>query len=325
MAGPGGGARGGGGGRGFGGGGSFGGGHRGGFGGGYRGGFGGPHYHHHYHRPRGFYGFFGPRYYYGGGGCLGGLLGMLLMPIIIMIVAAGLMLSSLTSLMQGGTVNYNEEAFQDYANEQYIEAFGDSTAYEDNILLVLLVEEENHYEYSYIAWVGDHIDRDINYMFGGDQTELGRAIRRSAINSDNYKYALGSGLSAVVDTMAQHVSSLDLDSSFICNENHNQVESKLINKSAINITDATVERSLEDFTEATGISIVVVVDEAEDVFGRRMASLDIFFALIGIGLIVFAVVYAVKGIKESRKNKTKDDSAYDPNKNTNNNNNDFNY
>ena len=322
MAGPGGGSRGGGGGRGFGGGGSFGGGSRGGFGGGYHGGFGRPHYHHHhYYRPRGFFGFFGPRYYYGGGGCLG----IILAPIIVLVIAASLIISSLGALMQGGTVNYNEEAFQDYANAQYMEAFGDSTAYEDNILIVLLVEEEEYYDYNFIAWVGDHIDRDINYMFGNEQTELGRAIRNSAIHGNSYKYSLGQGLSAVVDSMTKQVSAKNLDSSFTCNEKHNQVESKLINKSAIAISDATVNASIEKFTEQTGISLVIVVDEQEDVFGRRMASVDILFALIGIGLIVFAGVYAVKGIKESRKNKNKDDSAYDPNKNTNNSNNDFNY
>ena len=323
MAGPGGGSRGGGGGRGFGGGGSFGGGSFGGggrgFGGGYHGGY--HHHHHHYHRPRGFYGFFGPRFYYGGGG---GCLGVLLAPIIMAVIALSLIFSSFTSLMQGGTVNYSEEALQNYANAQYMEAFGDSTSYEDNILLVLLVEEENYDEYSYIAWVGDHVDRDINYMFGGDQTELGRAIWNSSINSKSYKYSLAQGLSSVVDTMAKRVSSLGLDSSFICDENHNQVESKLINNSAIDITASTVERSLDDFTAKTGISIVVVVEEAEEVFGRRMASVDILFSLVGIGLIVFAGVYVVKGIQESKKQKNKDDSTYNPN-NSKNNNNDFNY
>ena len=323
MPGPGGGSRGGGGGRGFGGGGGFGGGSRGGgrgFGGGYHGGY---HHHHYYHRPRGFYGFFGPRYYYGGVGG-GGCLGILLAPIIVLVIAAMLIISSLTSLIQGGTVNYNEEALQDYANEQYMEAFGESTAYEDNILLVLLVEEENYYDYSYIAWVGDHVARNINYMFGAEYTELGRAIASSSINGDNYKYALTQGLSDVVDKMTSHIKALGLESSFTCNEVHNQVESRLVNKSAISINVKSVETSLNAFTEATGISIVIVVEEAEEVYGRRMASADIFFSLIGIGLVVLAVVLVVKGVKESRKQKNKDDSAYNPN-NSNNNNNDFNY
>ena len=321
MPGPGGGSRGGGGGRGFGGGGGFGGGSRGGgrgFGGGYHGGY----HHHYYHRPRGFYGFFGPRYYYGGMG--GGCLGILLAPIIVLVLAAMLILSSLTSLLQGGTVNYNEEALQDYANAQYMEAFGESDGYEDNILLVLLVEEENYYEYNYIAWVGDHVDTDINYMFGAEYTELGRAFANSSINSDNYKYAITQGLSAVVGKMSNHVKALGLESSFTCAEKHGQTESRIVNKSAIDINAKTVDTALKSFTEATGISMVIVVEEAEEVYGRRMASVDIFFSLIGIGLIVLAVVLVVKGIKEGKKQKNKDDSTYNAN-NSNNNNNDFNY
>ena len=318
MPGPGGGSRGGGGGRGGfgGGGGSFGGGSRGGFGGGGHG-FGGHHHHHHHH---GYYGWYGRRrYYYGGGGCLSALLA----PVVLVVFAFLLIISSFGSLMQGGTVNYNEEAFQDYANEEYIAAFGDSTAYEDNILVVLLVEDEDYYDYNFIAWVGDHVNRDINYMFGAEHTELGRAIRNSAIHSDNYKYALGQGLSAVVDTMTNHVSALELESSFTCGENHNQVESRLINRTSIAISDATVNKSIENFTEKTGISLVVVVANQEDVFGRAMTSGDILFSIIGIGLIVLAVVLIVKAVKDKNKQKNRDDSTYDPN--NNNNNNDFNY
>ena len=319
MAGPGGGSRGGGGGRGgFSGGGSFGGGSRGGFSGGGRG-FGGHHHHHH-----GYYGWYGPRrryYYRGGGGCLS----ILLAPIVVLVIAAAMIFTSFISLSQGGTVNYDEEAFQDYANAQYMEAFGDSTAYEDNILIVLLVEDEDYYDYNFIAWVGDHIDREINYMFGAEQTELGRAIRNSAIHSNNYKYSLGQGLSAVVDTMTKQVTARGLDSSFTCDEKHIQVESRLVNNSDIAISDATVNESIEKFTNATGISLVIVVEEQEDVFGRRMASEDIFFVIIGIGLIVLAAVLVVKGLKERKKQKEKegDDSTYRPN--NDNNNNDFNY
>lgn len=324
MPGPGGGSRGGGGGRGgFSGGGSFGGGSRGGFGGGRGYGYGGHHYHHHHFGPR-YFGWFGPRrrYYYGGGG---GCLSILLAPIVVLVIAATMMFTSFVSLMEGGSVYYNEEKFQDYANEQYMEAFGDSTAYEDNILIVLLVEDEDYDDYNFIAWVGDHVDRDINYMFGAEHTELGRAIRNSAIHSDSYKYSLSSGLAAVVDDMTKHIVARGLESSFICNENHVQVESRLINDSEIAISDSTVNRAIESFAEKTGISLVVVVEDQEEVFGRRMASIDIFFVIIGIGLIVLAIVLVVKGIKARRAQKEKegDDSTYRPNNNSDNN--DFNY
>jgi uncharacterized membrane protein YuzA (DUF378 family) len=86
-----------------------------------------------------------------------------------------------------------------------------------------------------------------------------------------------------------------------------------------------VNASLEKFTEATGIPLVVVVEEQEDVFGKRMTSTDIFFVIIGLGLVAFAVVLTVKGLQERKKQKEKegDDSTYRPNNNSNNN--DFNF
>jgi uncharacterized membrane protein len=161
MPGPGGGSRGG----GFGGG-SFGGGgpRGGGFGGGSFGGGGfghgphGYHHHHHYHRP--FFGFYRPYGYgYGGGGCLGGLLGVLMMPIIILIVATSLIFGvfgSFFRVAKGGNVTYNEPELQSFANQQYAKEFSSSTAYEDNLLIVFLVNDERDGYYT-IAWIGDNV------------------------------------------------------------------------------------------------------------------------------------------------------------------------
>ena len=149
MAGPGGGARGG----GFGGGGGRSGG---GFGGGGGRGFGGgghhgphrPHgYHHHHHHHHGGFWFFGPRRYYGygGGGCLGGLLGLILAPIILIAFAAIIFSvsigSAFSSIANGGSVVYNEEAFQTYTKQEYITQFSDYDGVEDNLLIVFLIDE----------------------------------------------------------------------------------------------------------------------------------------------------------------------------------------
>ena len=147
MPGPGGGSRGGGFGGGSRGGGFGGGGSRGGgFGGGSRGfggGFGGPHHHHHY-------GYWGPRRpffggWYGrgyGGGCLGGLLGILLLPIILLLVVSILLVSivgsAVANVANGGSIYYDEAAFQQYADDQYAAEFSSYSNYENNILIVFL-------------------------------------------------------------------------------------------------------------------------------------------------------------------------------------------
>lgn len=240
------------------------------------GGFGGP------------YGGFGPGYHrpqrYGGGclggGCLGGgCLSAVFMPIILIVfllAISGAVFRSCTaephsdSILQSNTgqyeetYEYDELAFQDYADAQYAAEFGDSTAYEDNLLIVFLTAED-YYDFYYIAWVGDHIVTDINYMFGNEETELGQAIG-SNINATSYKYSLDSELARVVETMTQEIVAKELNTSFSCDEDHVQVESHLTNKTEIPMTEETVNEALKEFTETTGIPAVIVVEDMEDVF-----------------------------------------------------------
>ena len=297
MPGPGGGSRGGG---GFGGGGFHGGGFSG-------GGFhGGGFHHHYYHRP--FWGWGYRRPYYGGG-CLGGLMSIFLAPIILVMMAAMLLFgfvgSSFVSITDDGVIAYDEEDFQDYADAQYAKEFA-GTAYEDNILLVVLTDEGNS-NYCYIAWVGDHIDTDINYMFGADGTQLGSAMNAS-INTSNYKYSLDSNLAQVVTQMQKHINQLGLESAFICQEEHDY-KSHLTNYSDLNMNADTVNLALENFTQTTGIPMVVVVEEMDDVFDEVSFSSSPATTVISVVLVVLAVVLIVKGIKNRKKRS--DDENYD--------------
>lgn len=316
MPGPGGGSRGGGGGFRGGGGGGFhsggGGGFRGGGGGGgFHGGFGGgprpPH--RPPRRPRGFWGgwFYGPRGYYGGGGCLGGLLGILLLPIILVLVAVIMLISSFGSafsiLSRGGVSTYDENVFQDYADAQYAAEFGASTAYEDNLMLVFLVDEEEYYDYAYIALVGDHINVNIGDMFGNEQTEFGRAIAAS-VNQSSYKYSLDTDLAKMVRTMQEHIVQGGYVS-YTCNEEHTQVDSHLTNKTEMALTEETVNAALAEFTETTGIPVVLVVERIDEVFTKTVPTKTIMTVVIAIALIALAVYLIVRASK-NRKQKDGD-------------------
>lgn len=283
MPGPGGGAYGGGGSRG------------GGFGGGPRGGgFGG-----HHHRGPGWG--YRRRGFYRGGGCLGSLMSMILMPLILIVTAGSLLFSSVGSafsvISQGGVITYDEEKFQDYADARYAEEFGSSSAYEDNILIVFLTDED-YYNYYYIAWVGDHITSDINLLFGNAHTALGRAMAAS-VNSSSYKYSLDSNLAQVIGQMESAIAEKGV-ASFICTENHAQVTSHLTNKTKTDLTADTVNTALQSFTDETGIPIVVVVDDAEDVFGKQIPASSLITALISVVLIVLAVYLIVRGVRNRR-------------------------
>lgn len=298
MPGPGGGSRGG----GFGGG-SFGGG--GGRGGGFGGGsFGGGGYH---RGPRGPMFFGGPRFYGGygyGGGCLGGLMGLIMGPIILIFLAVVLLFGNLSAafadVAAGGSIRYSEEVFQDYADAQYRAEFGSSTAYEDNILIVLLTDEGEHTGYYCIAWVGDHINSNINMMFGDEYTVFGRAMN-TYVNVASYKYSLDSNMAQVAEKMAFEIEALGLESSFKCDEEHAQVTSHLTNKTELPMTEDTVNQALKEFTDKTGIPMVIVVEEAEEVFGRTILMRSVLWVIIGLAMIGFAIYLIVKAVKNKNR------------------------
>lgn len=230
------------------------------------------------------------------------MISAILVPIFMLIFAAILLFSSIGSafgsVAQGGEIVYNEETFQDYADGCYSAEFGTSKAYEDHILLVVLTYE-NDSDFAYIAWVGDHIDTRVNSLFGNNNTRLGQAMNAS-ISAASYKYSLDSNLARVVEVMAGEIQGLGLTSSFKCEEDHASVTPHLTNKSELSMTEATVNDALTDFAEATGISMVIVVEEAEDVFGRSVSSGDMFFVLVAVVILVIAVCLIVRAVKNSR-------------------------
>ena len=287
MPGPGGGSRGG----GFGGGGSRGGGFGGGFGRG--GGFHRRPPRHHfgfYHRPYGF-GFFG-----------GGLLGIILAPIIVILFALlflGIYLySTVTIIANGGQVVYDEEKFQDYAMSEYSKHFTDDTTHEDNVLITVLTSEDNS-QYYCIAIVGDNLNYRVNEMFGGEGTEFARAIKGSV--AENYKYSLDSNLALAMNKMTNNITNLGLDSSFqIDNDMSSKTDSKLVNYTSLTMTEKTVNDSLKSFTEETGIPAIIVVEAAENVFGKTMPTGSIVLLLALVALIIVCIVHIVKKVREKK-------------------------
>lgn len=283
------------------GGGSFGGG---GFGGGHHGGY------HGYHRgPRfGFFpfgfGFYRPYGYYGGG-CLGGLLGIFMLPIILILIAA-IMLTSIvgnavSNVAKGGIVSYNEQKFQEYAYNEYLEHFDQREAtFDNNILISVLINEDRDYGY-FIAMMGDNINSRIVTEF---RAESGYTFGRAMNNyvQKYYGYSLHNDLSSVVDTLTSSVTALNLPSSFDRDMGAaNPASSRVVNDSDLDLNYSTTEYSLEAFTDATDIPVVLVIEDMEDVFGKYIPISSIITVVILLALIGFAIYLIVKGFK-NRKN-----------------------
>lgn len=289
MAGPGGGGRGGGG-----AGGSF----RGGGGGGFGGGYHHPHHHHHHYMHR--YGF-GPRFIFFGGPMFfgGGLMGILLMPLLIIaflgLFIALLLSSVISAFAQGGQIVYNEETFQDYTNGQYYTEFAD-----ENAIMIVMLTGEEHDGYYYIGWVGDNIQSDINLMFGNEYTELGQAMSRN-VNQNNYKYSLSSNLSMVLEDMTDEIVALGLQSSFKRAPVEPQNKAVLRNYTDLGISADTVQPELDRFLEETGISVALVVEDAEDVFGKTMPWMEIILCVILLIFLLYIVYSAIQSVRYRKK------------------------
>ena len=297
MPGPGGGSNGG----GFGGGshgGGFGGGsHGGGFGGG---GFRGPHRHYGPRRPFFFGGWYHRPYYYGGGGCLGGLVGALVVPIVFVLVFVialfGSFTTAISNIASGGSVKYDERVMQDYGLARYAEAFADTEAYEENILIVFLVNEEYDGYYVY-ACVGDDLPLGVRELFGNEYTPFGATVLSTV--PDYYEHALSSRLADIMTKMSTKVVA---EGSVGDGESNGY--SYLVNKSPLALNEATVNGALENFTAKTGINAVIAVDDTESVFGKRIHADDIIIILVMIGLIAFIgfiIFSAVKAKKNEKK------------------------
>ena len=208
--------------------------------------------------------------------------------------------------------SYDEEAFHDYADDQYALLFSDSPCYEDHLLIVVLTEE-NHSDFYYIAWAGDHIHDSIDNLMGGNETALGQAML-SCVNMSNYKYSLDSNLAQVMDTMTAAVTQLAVDKTFSC-DLIPEPTAQLINNTDLPITDSTVMASLNKFAAETGIPVALVIEDSVDVFGSETTSVEGFhldafveenantliILAIGGALIVLLIIFSVK------KNKKTDD------------------
>ena len=230
-----------------------------------------------------------------------------MLPLILILCAVLVILSVFGSafgtLAEGGRVMYDNKEFESYAMNQYYAEFGDSgDAFEDNLLVVFLTDEEAGGYYT-IAIIGDNVKTTISDMFGNEYTEFGRAMLNS-IDPDDYTNSLSRGLASAMEKMTTAVKSKGLDSSFYDQYSHeNCPKSHVVNRGKLSVNEKTIDRALEEFTNETGIPAIIVIDSMEEVFGKGLNASDIFSIIIAVALIAVAVVFIVKAVKKSKQQK----------------------
>ena len=242
---------------------------------------------------------------------------------MVAMLAVGFLGDSLANIRNGGSIVYDEETFQDYANAHYYREFKDSTSIEANMMFFVLTSE-NYDGFYMIAWVGDDIRYEVKEMFGNEYTEFGTTAL-STINTEMYKYSLDTDIATLAIKMADKVAAKGYSSNLIAGKTHSSgVASHLVNASNVQLTEQTVNEGLEYFEDKTDIPLVVVVDEAEDVFGVTPPTTDYIIVAVFAGLIVLAIVLIVKAVRARKENGDGDGNGSDPYGNFNSNQNGYN-
>lgn len=278
--------------------------HGGGFGGGggFRGGggFGGG-----YHRgPRGP---MGPRPggclffpFYMGGGCLGAMIAPIVCIALAVVLIFGTLAGGFGTLFSGGKVTYSESKMQNYADSQYRILYDPSSAtFEDNVVVVLLTNKDNQTYYC-IGWVGDNLKGDVQALFGNEYTKLGNAVQ-SSVNTSGYQYSLGSNLASVAEKMQESVENLGTESVYRTKKAESHTPGKVMNRSkTVTFNTETVDAALKNFTDATDISMSIVVADSADVFGKSLDAQAIIALLVAVILIVVAIVNITRYARHRR-------------------------
>ena len=222
-------------------------------------------------------------------------MGPIIAIILVIVFAIAFVGSSFSAVFNGGTIRYDEATFQRYADSRYAEEFGQSSAYEDNLLIVFLVDEESENYYT-IAWIGDNVRSEVSDMFGNEYTALGRAF--SASIPEMFENSLSKDLRSVVQKMKTEV--LRVPDRFEDTPTAVAIAPRFVNHSSFRITDATVQGALDDFYLETGISMSLVVAEMSDVFEKGLDGDTYIMLVVGIGLLALAVFLIVRTIKNKK-------------------------
>ena len=241
---------------------------------------------------------------------------MMLLPLVLFTVVTSLVTgafgsfgSSISNIANGGHYIEDNKKVDDYCSSQYAKEFNNTVEYEDNILIVFLVDEDCE-EYYTKVFVGYNVDDRINNMFGGKYTEYGRQLINNI--NDNYEHSLSRNLAATVRGMSDEISNLNLETSFIDDMGSpGDYISHVTNNSSLDISDETINNALTKFTEETKIPIVIVIDDMDNVLDKSIHPSDIINVILALIIGGFAVYFIIRAFKIQRIVNNDDDKRDD--------------
>jgi hypothetical protein len=196
----------------------------------------------------------------------------------------------------GGEIHYeNRDKLYAYESQQYDAIFNSAKeGYEDGLMVVFLTYDNNQ-TYDYYCWNGNHVNNQIVNAIS-DYNSLGTYL------DDNYSYRLGYSYAQFLNDVTADIKDLGV-SSFSCSEEHTQTQSQYINYTEISsVKDEDLQVALYEFTKTTGITLAVVFEDADEVFGVDYTEMiiGIVTIVVLVGAAVACIVFSVRKYKQAK-------------------------
>ena len=246
---------------------------------------------------------FGPSYRYGqhrrGSGGPNPLAVVVVICVILFAFIAALSNQALSVNAETDGVVPDKTVLEAYAKSQYEEAFGNSEGYENNVIIVFLANKSSD-RYYCTAYLGNNVRDEIVNVFGPEPYPFGSTMENLVP-----RYYANKLTANFRDVMMQMKGSIKyakdeggFDSIFIDPQKiEKPASSYVINHTKLDIDNQNLDQGLDDFTKATGLSAVIVVNYMSNVFERESNPYIlpiIFLSLLLIALGIFLVIKSVK-------------------------------
>ena len=226
------------------------------------------------------------------------IVGIVLFPLLLTIFATVIFFVYLSPTVQtikdGGKTNYSDQVADFYRTEAYEDVFENSSAKEDNLLIVYLVNDDGNMFYC-MSKLGNNVKENVTKLFGNKDSSFGKVVTDSM--DKEFKNTIGSNLSDIIDGMNGEIKKLGLSTPFKESSDKSALaESKLVNKSSLDVSENEVNASLKAFTDETGIPAVVIIDKIDTVFQKKMPVGDIALLVILVIVAVISIVSTTKKV-----------------------------
>ena len=196
----------------------------------------------------------------------------------------------------GGNIVYNDSAAVSYRDTQYAKYF-DSTNKQNGLLIVYLIDDVNskYDQYLCISKVGENVVDKIRNEFGIEGSSFGKSVLKEI--DKYYEETFGDDIIAVMNTMSKEITDHGLVSSFKDTSLPADISvSRVINHTPLAISNDMINDALDDFSEETGLPVVIVIDSLDNVFDRQLPFRPFFIMVILLGVIAFCVYNTTKKV-----------------------------